>query len=396
MPAPYASLSIPKRLLMGPGPSEVDPRVYHAMLQPVVGYLDGNLLRAMDEINAMLQAVFGTRNRATFPVAGTGSAGMEASLINFIEPGDEVAVAVGGAFAARMCEMIVRCGGKLVRIDHPLGRTANPDDVRRAVAGKKLKILAVVHSETSTGTLQPLKPLAEIAHEAGALLVVDTVSSLGGLPVDVDACGVDVCYSGTQKCLACPPGLSPFTYNERAAAVIRGRKQPCQSWYLDLGMIEKYWAEERRYHHTPPVSMLYAFHEALRIIVEEGTDAVYARHLQCHRAFVQGVEALGLKMFVENPAERAATVSVIRIPEGIEDAKVRGALTERFGIEIGPGIGDLRGKIWRVGLMGQTAKPELVLLLLNALEAALAQNGFRCPAGAGVTAAEKELQVSVK
>ena len=396
MPAPYPSLSIPKRLLMGPGPSEVDPRVYHAMMQPVVGYLDQNLLRALDEINAMLQTVFGTENRGTFPIAGTGSAGMEASLINFIEPGDEVAVSVGGAFAARMCEMIVRAGGNLLRLDHPVGTVANPEDVRRAVHGKKLKLLAVVHSETSTGTLQPLQPLAEIAHEAGALLVVDTVSSLGGIPVDVDACGVDVCYSGTQKCLACPPGLSPFTFNERAAAVVRGRKKPVQSWYLDLSMIEKYWAEERRYHHTPPVSMLYAFHEALRIIIEEGVDAVYARHQQCHRAFVQGIEALGLRMFVANPADRAATVNVIRIPDGVEDAKVRSALTQRFGIEIGPGIGDLRGKIWRVGLMGQTAKPDLVLLLLNALETALLENGFHCPKGAGVTAAEKELQVTAK
>jgi alanine-glyoxylate transaminase/serine-glyoxylate transaminase/serine-pyruvate transaminase len=273
---------------------------------------------------------------------------------------------------------------------------ADPEDVRRAVRGKKLKVLAVVHSETSTGTLQPLRPLAEIAHETGALLVVDTVSSLGGLPVEVDAAGVDVCYSGTQKCLACPPGLSPFTFNERAATIVRQRKQPAQSWYLDLGMIEKYWAEERRYHHTPPVSMLYAFHEALRIIIEEGVDAVYARHLQCHRAFVQGIESLGLKMFVENPADRAATVNVIRIPDGVEDAKVRGSLTQRFGIEIGPGIGDLRGKIWRVGLMGQTAKPDLVLLLLNALETALSENGFRCPKGAGVAAAEKELQVTAK
>jgi alanine-glyoxylate transaminase/serine-glyoxylate transaminase/serine-pyruvate transaminase len=381
---------------MGPGPSEVDPRVYHAMLQPVVGYLDQNLLRAMDEINAMLQTVFGTRNRGTFPIAGTGSAGMEASLINFIEPGDEVAVSVGGAFASRMCEMIVRAGGNLLRLDHAPGTVANPDDIRRAVRGKKLKVLAVVHSETSTGTLQPLQPLAEIAHEAGALLVVDTVSSLGGLPVDVDACGVDVCYSGTQKCLACPPGLSPFTFNERAADVVRGRKQPVQSWYLDLSMIEKYWAEERRYHHTPPVSMLYAFHEALRIIIEEGVDAVYARHLQCHRAFVHGIEALGLTMFVANPADRAATVNVIRIPDGVEDAKVRATLTARFGIEIGPGIGDLRAKIWRVGLMGQTAKPDLVLLLLNALETALTENGFSCPKGAGVAAAEQELQVAAK
>ncbi|OFV90952.1 MAG: alanine--glyoxylate aminotransferase [Acidobacteria bacterium RIFCSPLOWO2_02_FULL_61_28] len=389
MPVAFPAIAIPKRLLMGPGPSEVDPRVYRAMTQPVVGYLDGVFLQAMDEIHAMLRAVFSTQNVATFPLSGTGSAGMEASLINFIEPGDEVAVVVGGVFAARMCEMVGRCGGKLLRIDHRPGTTADPDQVRQAVRGKNLKVLAVVHSETSTGVLQPLEPLKEIAQEAGALLVVDTVSSLAGVPVQVDGWGVDVCYSGSQKCLACPPGLAPITVGERAREVLRGRQKPVQSWYLDLSMIEKYWGQERRYHHTPPVSMLYALHEALRIVLEEGLEAVWARHQQCHRAFVQGVEALGLRMFVADPAARACTVNTVHVPDGVDDARVRGHLTERFGIEIATGIGDLRGKIWRVGLMGRTATPELVVLLLNALESALTANGFACPRGAGVAAAEK-------
>ena len=396
MPVPYPSIAIPKRLLMGPGPSEVDPRVYRAMTQPVVGYLDPVLLRSMDELHAMLRTVFCTQNAATFPIPGTGSAGMEASLINFIEPGDDVAVVVGGVFAARMCEMVERGGGKLLRIDHRPGTTADPDQVRRAVRGKKLKVLAVVHSETSTGTCQPLEPLRDIAREAGALLVVDAVSSLGGLPLQVDEWGLDVCYSGSQKCLACPPGLAPITFGERATEVLQKRKTPVQSWYLDLSMIVRYWTQERRYHHTPPISTLYALHEALRIVLEEDLETVWARHHQCHRAFVQGIEAMGLQMFVEDPAARAWTVNTIRVPDGVEEARVRASLTERFGIEIATGIGDLRGKIWRVGLMGQTAKPELVLLLLNALESALGEHGFSCPRGAGVAAAEKELQVSVK
>jgi alanine-glyoxylate transaminase/serine-glyoxylate transaminase/serine-pyruvate transaminase len=253
-----------------------------------------------------------------------------------------------------------------------------------------------VHSETSTGICQPLEPLKKIAQETGALLVVDTVSSLGGLPLKVDEWGLDVCYSGSQKCLACPPGLAPLTIAESAREVLRRRQKPVQSWYLDLSMVEKYWSQERRYHHTPPVSMLYALHEALRVLLEEDLEAVWARHQQCHRAFVNGVEAMGLKMFVEDPAARAWTVNTVRCPEGIEEAKVRASLTQSFGIEIATGIGDLRGKIWRVGLMGRTAKPELVLLLLNALESSLNDNGFACPRGAGVAAAEKELQVSVK
>ena len=388
MPVAFPSITIPKRLLMGPGPSEVDPRVYRAMMQPVVGYLDPTLLQIMDQIHTMLRTVFCTRNAATFPLPGTGSAGMEASLINFIEPGDGVAVVVGGVFAARMCEMVERCGGKMIRIDHRSGTTADLDRVRGAIRGKKVKVLAAVHSETSTGVCQPLEPLKEIAREAGALLVVDTVSSLGGIPLQVDAWGVDVCYSGSQKCLGCPPGLAPITIGERAVEVLRQRQRPVQSWYLDLSMIEKYWGQERRYHHTPPVSMLYALHEALRVVLEEDLEAVWARHQQCHRALVRGLEAMGLKMFVEKPEARAWTVNTVCVPDGVDDARVRASLGERFGIEIAPGIGELRGKIWRIGLMGRTANAPLVLLLLNALESALGENGFSCPRGAGVAAAE--------
>jgi len=392
MPTSIPTIHLPKRLLMGPGPCEVDPRVYRAMAQPVLGHLDPLFFPVLTQLQELLRYVFRTRNRIAFPVPGTGSAGMEAALINCIEPGDEVAVVVGGVFAARMCEMVERCGGKLLRIENPEGTAADPDEVRRAVQGKKLKLLAAVHSETSTGVCQPLPPLAEIAHEAGALLVADTVSSLAGLPVEVDQWGLDVCYSGSQKCIGCPPGLAPITVGERAAEVLAKRRQPVQSWYLDLSLVDKYWGEERRYHHTPMESMLFALHEALRLVQEEGLEAAWERHRRSHLAFVRGLEALGLKMFVEDPSLRAWTVNTIRIPDGVDDAKVRGLLLQRFNIDIAGGLAGLKGRIWRVGLMGLVANAASVLLLLSALETVLPECGFRCPRGAGVAAAEEAFQ----
>ncbi|MBI3933162.1 MAG: alanine--glyoxylate aminotransferase family protein, partial [Acidobacteria bacterium] len=353
------------------------------------GHMDPLFLECLGQLQQMLRDTFRTRNTITFPIPGTGSAGMEAALINFLEPGDEAAVAVGGVFAGRMCEIVERCGGKLTRIDSPWGVAADPDAVRQAVRGKKLKLLGVVHSETSTGVCQPLEPLRQIADEVGALLVVDSVSSLGGLPLEVDQGRLDVCYSGSQKCLACPPGLAPITIGERAAEILRHRRTPVQSWYLDLGMVEKYWGPERNYHHTPPVNMLFGLHEALRILQQEGLEAAWARHRKSHLAFVAGLQALGLKMFVQDPAVRAWTVNTIRIPEGIEDARVRARLMERFQIEIAGGLGQLKGRIWRVGLMGLTATSSSVLLLLAALETVLAESGFGLDQGAGVAAAEK-------
>lgn len=389
MPVAFPSIHIPKRLLLGTGPSEVDPRVYRAMTQPVVGYLDPHLLKAMDEIQEMLRAVFCTRNSSTFPIPGTGSAGMESALINFLEPGEEAAVIVGGVFAARMCEIVERCGGKLIRIEHPPGTAADLDRVREALRGRKPKVLAAVHSETSTGVCQPLELLRELARERDALLVVDAVSSLAGIPLQVDAWDVDVCCSGSQKCLGCPPGLAPVTFGERAAEVLRHRQKPVPSWYLDLGLIAKYWSPERRYHHTPPESLLFALHEALRLVLQEGLEAVWERHRQSHLAFVQGIEALGLKMFVRDPASRAWTVNTVCIPEGIEDLRARSDLVRRFGIEIASGIGELQGRIWRVGLMGHTANASSILLLLNALASVLADQGFSCERNAGVEAAKK-------
>lgn len=387
----FPAINLPKRLLLGPGPSEVDPRVYRAMIQPVVGHMDPLFLEILGQLQEMLRRTFRTRNTITFPIPGTGSAGMEAALINFIEPGDEAAVIVGGVFAARMCEIVERCGGKLHRIDVPWGTAAEPDKVRQALRGKKIKVLAMVHSETSTGVCQPLEPIRQIADELGALLVVDTVSSLGGLPLEVDAWKIDVCYSGSQKCLACPPGLAPITISERAAEILRKRRTLVQSWYLDMSMVEKYWSAERRYHHTPPVNMLFGLHEALRLLQREGLESSWSRHRAAQAALIAGIEALGLKMFVENSAMRAATVNTILIPAGVDDARLRGRLLERFNIEIAGGLADLKGKIWRVGLMGLTATPAIVLQFLGALESVLGECGYKFQPGAGVAAVEKAL-----
>ena len=383
------TINFPKRLLMGPGPSEVDPRVYRAMIQPVVGPMDPVFLEILGQLQQMLRDTFRTSNTVSLPIPGTGSAGMEAALINFVEPGDEVAVVVGGVFATRMCDILERCGARITRIDHAWGTAPDPDAVKRAVAGKKLKLLGVVHSETSTGVCTPLEPLAKIAHDAGALLVADTVSSLGGIALETDAWGLDVVYSGTQKCLACPPGLAPITLGQRALDVLRSRRTPVQSWYLDLSMVEKYWGPERSYHHTPPVNMIFALHEALRLLLEEGLEKSIARHRRAHEALVAGIEAMGLSMFVKDKAARAATVNTIAIPDGVDDAKVRSVLLNRYAIEIAGGLAALKGKIWRVGLMGLTANPANVLTLLAALDGALAEAGHKFSRGAGAVAAEQ-------
>lgn len=391
-----STIQIPKRLLMGPGPSEVDPRVYKAMMQPVIGYLDPVLFQILDQLQDRLRSVFRTRNTVTLPISATGGAGMEASLYNFIEPGDSVAVLIGGLFASRIGDIAGRCGANVIRIDHSPGKAADLDHVRSVLKGKKSKILAAVHSETSTGVYQQIEPLRKIADDTGALLLIDTVSSLGGIPVEVDAWGIDICYSGSQKCLGCPPGLSPITVSDRAAQAMREKKTPAASWYLDLQLISQYWSKERKYHHTPPITMLYALNESLRLLLDEGLEVACERHRRSHLALVEGLSAMGLSMFVEDRAARAWTLNTIRIPKGVDDAKVRVYLLERFGIEIGAGIGDMRGSIWRVGLLGLTAKAECVLLLLHALESALIENGFSCNKGAGVAAAEKIYQTAAK
>ena len=375
----------PARLLLGPGPSNVEVRVLQAMSSQMVGYFDPSLVEVKSEITRLLNLAYGTTNRATFPISGTGMAGMEAALINVLEPGDRVLIGSNGVFGDRMVQIAERCGAAPVRVEAEWGRPVLAEQIEAAFkkAGGA-KLLAVVHAETSTGVLQPLEGLRQIADRHGALFLVDAVTSLAGHPVEVDLHGVDVCYSGTQKALSAPPGLAPITLSERAMDLARGRKRRLQSFYLDLPLFAEYWETNQAYHHTPPITFYYALLEALRIVEEEGLEARFKRHRLNHLALVAGAEAMGLQMLVEAPY-RLATLNAVNIPTGVDDAKVRGRLLRDFGIEIGGGLGALKGKVWRVGLMGANSRPNSVLLLLAALERILPSEGFRC--GSGIAAA---------
>jgi len=382
----YEKFQPPKRVLLGPGPSPVEDRVLEAMAAPVLGHLDPLFLRCMDDIQEMLRYVFETDNRVTVPISATGSAGMEAALVNIIEPGDEVIVCIHGVFGERMLDIIERAGGKPVIVRAEWGQAIDRKDIEAALDTSTPRALAIVHAETSTGVLQDLTGLAELAHTHGALLVVDAVTSLGGHPVGVDRNGIDVCYSGTQKCLGAPPGLSPITFSERALERIRARKSKVQSWYLDMTMVEKYWGSDRTYHHTAPISMNYALREALRIVCDEGLEARWRRHELNHRALVAGVEAMGLEMNVARE-HRLWSLNAIRVPDGVDDARVRGRLLNDSNIEIGGGLGPLKSKIWRIGLMGSGSSRENVRLVLDGLYRALNAEGFSCPSGVGAAEA---------
>ena len=375
-----------RRVLLGPGPSEVPPRVLAAMAAPLVGHLDPAFLRLMTELQAMLRQVFKTENQTSFAVSGTGMAGMEACLANLLEPSDKLLVGVNGVFGGRMVDMAQRMGIEVTTIERPWGETFDPDEVKAAIERVRPKAVGIVHAETSTGAWQPAEELGRICREAGTLLILDTVTSLGGLPVEVDEWGVDACYSGTQKCLSCPPGLSPVTFGPRAMEAIAKRKKKCQSWYLDVTMLGSYWGAERAYHHTAPISMNFALHEALRIVLEESLEARHARHHRNHLALAAGLEAMGLP-FTAAEGRRLPTLNAVRIPDGVDDAVVRKSLLIDFGIEIGGGLGAFRGKVWRIGLMGEGSNPNNVLLVLGALEQALAKAGHKTTPGAGVAAA---------
>ena len=365
-----------ERILMGPGPSDVPARILRAMSAPCIGHLDPYFLSIMNETQQLLRYLFQTDNSLTIPVSGTGSAGMEACFVNLIEPGDEVVVCVNGVFGTRMSDIVGRIGGKLIRVDGQWGRAIDPDTVRKTVETCNPKLVAIVHAETSTGVCQPLEDLADIAHNAGALFLVDSVTSLGGMDIALDRMKIDAAYSGTQKCISCPPGLSPISLSDAAVSVIEQRKTPVISWYLDMSMVRSYWGEERKYHHTAPINMIFGFREALRIIAEEGLEARFKRHQMNHRALVAGVEAMGLSMLVpEN--ERLPMLNAVCIPEGIDDAKIRKSLLSDFGIEIGGGLGEFAGKIWRVGLMGHASRKRNVFLFLSALETILRAEGFK-------------------
>ena len=387
-PSPVSELNPSIRLLLGPGPSMVHPRVLRAMSTPLLGHLDPEFLVIMNEVQSMLRAVFQTHNPFTIAISGTGSAGMEAALVNVIEPGDTVIVCVNGVFGTRMADIVGRSGGKLVKLEVPWGQVFPLERIEEAFRSEgKVKALAIVHAETSTGAQQPLEGLGKLCHDHGALLVVDTVTSLGGVPVEVDRNGIDVCYSGTQKCLSCPPGIAPLTLSSRALEVVKARKHKVQSWYLDLSMIADYWAEGRRaYHHTAPITMVYAIREALRLVLEEGLEPRFERHRRHSAALMAGLVQLGC---TPNAAEghRLPTLNCVKTPGGVDELPIRKALLTDANIEIGGGLGPLVGKIWRVGLMGESARQENVLAVLAALEQALVRTGRAVEPGAAVSAA---------
>ncbi len=387
-PSLPAAICPPRRILMGPGPSDVSPRVLAALAAPTVGHLDPYFLRIMDETQKMLRAVFRTSNELTLAVSGTGSAGMETCVVNLVEPGDPMLVCVNGVFGGRMADVAGRAGAQVTKVERAFGEVFSPDEIADAVKRSHPKVVGIVHAETSTGARQPLEEIARIVHDAGGLLLVDCVTSLGGAAVEVDAWQLDAVYNGTQKCLSCPPGLSPVTFGPRALAAIEKRRTKVASWYLDMTMVRNYWGQDRAYHHTAPINMNYALHEALRIVLEEGLEKRFARHTRNHQALAAGLKALGIEYAVPE-AHRLPMLNSVLIPAGVDDLAVRKQLLGEFGIEIGSGLGPLKGKTWRIGLMGETSTQSNVLLFLAALERCLSAQKTKLAggAGAGVAAA---------
>jgi alanine-glyoxylate transaminase/serine-glyoxylate transaminase/serine-pyruvate transaminase len=374
------------RLLLGPGPSDAHPRVLSAMTTPLLGHLDPQFLVVMNETQELLRQVFQTRNALTLPISATGMAGMETCLVNLVEPGDRVVVCVSGFFGHRLVEMAGRCGGLVTVQERPWGEVFDAGQLREVLAKVRPKVLAIVHAETSTGAWQPLEQLGALCRETGTLLLVDTVTSLGCVPVALDTWGIDAVYSCSQKGLGCPPGLSPVSFSQRAVDTIGKRKTKVQSWYLDLTLLAKYWGEERVYHHTAPITMIYALREGLRLILEEGLQARWDRHQRNHQALKAGLTALGLT-YLAAEGNQLPQLNAVRIPSGVDDVAVRKQLLAQFGIEIGSGLGEFKGKAWRIGLMGYNARPSVVLLFLGALEQCLLAQGCKVTPGAGVAAA---------
>lgn len=385
-------LNPPHRVLLGPGPSNVHPRVQQAMAAPLVGHLDPYFFEVMDDTTKLLRAIFRTGNRLTFPISGTGSAGMEASFCNFLEPGDVAVIGVNGLFGERMVDVARRCGAEVIPVTADWGRIIEPEAIEAALKSqKRVKLLALVHAETSTGVLQPLTEASRLAKQYETLFLVDAVTSLGGHEVAVDDWDIDICYSGTQKCLSCPPGLAPFTVNQKALAMQKARTHKVPSWYLDLSLLSSYWATGRFYHHTAPICMVYALHEALILITEEGLEARIQRHSRHGAALQAGLEAMGITLHAQEN-HRLSVLTSVRIPEGVDDLKIRQGLLNEFGIEIGGGLGPLKGKIWRIGLMGHSSTAGNVLLILYALEKLLVREGYLIESGVGVTAAIQSLR----
>ncbi len=359
----------PIRTLMGPGPSEVHEKVYQALAKPTIGHLDPEFLRLMNEIQVMLRQVFQTKNQLTIPVSGTGSAGMETLFVNFIEPGDKAVVCVNGVFGTRMADVASRCGADVVEVKAEWGTAINPSDIDAALSQHPdAKLLAIVHAETSTGVWQPMDEVADLAKKHDVMLLLDAVTSLAGVPVELDKWGVDGCYSGTQKCLSCPPGLAPISVSERGLQLIQNRKTKPQSWYLDLSMVANYWTDgNRAYHHTAPINMNYALHEALRLVLEEGLETRFKRHRENSEYLWQELESLGLERFVD-ASIALPQLNVVKVPKGVDEAAIRARLLNEFGIEIGAGLGPMAGKIWRIGLMGESSHTTIIDRLIFALK----------------------------
>ncbi|MEQ9290401.1 MAG: alanine--glyoxylate aminotransferase family protein [Cyclobacteriaceae bacterium] len=362
-------LNTSNRILMGPGPSDVHPRVLKAMSTPLIGHLDPEFLEIMDEIKTMTQKTLQTENQLTFVVSAPGSAGMETCLVNLLEPGDEAVICIHGVFGTRMADIAERCGAKVIKVEAPWGEHIEPAQLKTALEGCNPKLVAIVHAETSTGVLQPLEEISKITKDAGALLVVDAVTSYCGTELKVDEWGIDALYSGTQKCLSAPPGLSPVTFSQKAVEALDNRKTKVQSWFLDLTMVKNYWTGAKRaYHHTGPVSAMFALREALRLVLEEGLEERFKRHQENHLLLKKGLEELGFSFLVKEGYRLPMLNSVI-LPEGIDEAGVRSNLLNKYNIEVGGGLGNLAGKIWRIGLMGESSDANHVNMLLSALKA---------------------------
>src|SRR6202795_469660 len=387
MVQPIGELNPPVRLMLTPGPSSIDPRVYRAMGTPLVGHMDPWVKGCMEETQILMRQIFQTENRVTMPLSASGSGGIEASVLNTLEEGDEGIVAVNGVFSERMYEIGIRASSKVIKVEAPYGEPVNVEDVRRAAKGKNMKIIGFAQGETSTGVITGIEAYRKLADELGALLIVDTVASLAAVPLHVDRERIDICFSGSQKAISAPPGMSPITVSPAAEEVFRKRKTKVQSWYFDLTTAMNYWGKERLYHHTPPISLIYALREAMRIVMQEGLAVRWERHRTNQLALIAGLEAMGLELLVKNPAERLPTVTAVMIPKGIDDLQVRTQLLDEFNIEIAGGLGPLKAKIWRIGLMGYCSQKAFVLLFLGAFEKVLLDQGYRVGSGAGVGAA---------
>ena len=379
------------RLLLGPGPSSVHPRVLQAMTLPVMGHLDPDFFQVMNDIGEMLREVYHTTNVMTMPVSATGTGAMETACANILEPGDTMVVCRNGYFGIRLGNIAERCGARVFEVDSPWGQPADPQALDDELSKhSKVKAVGVVHAETSTGVLTPLPDILEVIRRHGALSIVDAVTSLGGHDMRVDEWGIDVCYSGTQKCLGAPPGLAPITVSEVAMQAVKTRETLVQSFYFNLQDLESYWGQSRSYHHTAPISMTYALREALRMMMEEGIENRINRHAKAAATLRAGLEALGLELLAD-PEYRLNPLTTVRIPDGVDDAKVRAALLNEYAIEIGGGLGEFRGKAWRIGLMGDSARDRNVLALLSALEQLLNENGYEVAFGSSLAAAQREL-----